>query len=303
MQIYLPIAEMAVSGESILLLGAVVGFLGGVFGVGGGFLTTPFLIFMGIPPTIAVGTQSAQLAASSITGVLGHFRRGNVDVRMAMIMLSGGVIGSVIGIGLFKLLNYFGQVDLFIALSYVFLLGLIGLMMLGESIKAVFFKKYQSGDSAELNQSPFFKKLPYKIRFTKSRLYISALVPAGVGFIGGILTSTLGIGGGFMLVPAMIYIIGMPSLLVPGTSLLQIIFIASLACLMHAVANQTVDIVLALMLMTGGVIGAQLGVRATKYIKGAPARIILALLIVGVSFRLAADLFLPPIDAFTTVVR
>jgi len=303
MQIYLPIAEMAVSGESILLLGAVVGFLGGVFGVGGGFLTTPFLIFLGIPPAIAVGTQSAQLAASSVTGVLGHFRRSNVDVRMALMMLAGGVVGSVIGIAVFKLLSYFGQVDLFIALSYVFLLGLIGLMMLFESIKAVFFKKHQTGDIEALTQKPFFKNLPYKVRFTKSRLYISALIPAGVGFVGGILTSTLGIGGGFILVPAMIYIIGMPSLLVAGTSLLQIIFVASLACLMHAVANQTVDIVLALMLMTGGVVGAQFGVRATKYIKGAPARIILALLIVGVSFRLAADLFLPPLEIFTTVVR
>lgn len=303
MQIYLPIAEMAISGESILLLGAVVGFLGGIFGVGGGFLTTPFLIFMGIPPAIAVGTQSAQLVASSVTGVLGHFRKGNVDVRMAVIMLGGGVVGSTIGIALFKLLHYFGQVDLFIALSYVFLLGMIGLMMLYESVRAVFFKSTQSTDSGALTQKPFFKNLPYKIRFTKSRLYISALVPAGVGLVGGILTSMMGIGGGFILVPAMIYIIGMPSLLVAGTSLLQIIFVASLACFMHAIANQTVDIVLALMLMTGGVVGAQMGVRATKYVKGAPARIILALLIVGVSFRLAMDLFLPPIDTFTTVVR
>ncbi len=303
MQIYLPIAEMAVSGESILLLGAVVGFLGGIFGVGGGFLTTPFLIFMGIPPAIAVGTQSAQLVASSVTGVLGHFRKGNVDVRMAFIMLGGGVVGSVLGIVFFKVLHYFGQVDLFIALSYVFLLGMIGLMMLYESVRAVFFKGAQSSDGEVLTQKPFFKNLPYKVRFTKSRLYISALIPAGVGVVGGILTSMMGIGGGFILVPAMIYIIGMPSLLVAGTSLLQIIFVASLACLMHAIANQTVDIVLALILMTGGVVGAQLGVRMTKYVKGAPARIILALLIVGVSFRLAMDLFLPPLDVFTTVVR
>lgn len=303
MQVYLPIAEMSVSGEAILLLGTVVGFLGGLFGVGGGFLTTPFLIFMGIPPAIAVGTQSAQLVASSVTGVLGHFRRSNVDVRMALIMLGGGALGSLIGIVIFKLLDYIGQIDLFIALSYVFLLGMIGLMMLYESVRSVFFKKYQGGDAALSGQRAFFRDLPYKMRFPRSRLYISALVPAGVGLVGGILTSTLGIGGGFILVPAMIYIIGMPSLLVPGTSLLQIIFVASLACLMHAVANQTVDIVLALVLMTGGVVGAQVGVRATKYIKGAPARILLALLIVGVSFRLAADLFLPPLDQFTTVVR
>ncbi len=303
MQVYLPIAEMAISGESILLLGAVVGFLGGIFGVGGGFLTTPFLIFMGIPPAIAVGTQSAQLVASSITGVLGHFRKGNVDSRMAMIMLGGGLLGSVIGAGLFKLLAHIGQVDLFINVSYVFLLGMIGIMMLMESVKTTFFKKHQLADTDTLTQQPFFKNLPYKIRFPKSRLFISALVPAGVGLIGGILTATLGIGGGFILVPAMIYIIGMPSLLVPGTSLLQIIFVAAFACLIHAVANQTVDIVLALMLMTGSVVGAQAGVRFTKYIRGAPARIILALLIVGVSFRLAADLFLPPLDIFTTVVR
>lgn len=303
MQVYLPIAEMAVSGESILLLGAIVGFLSGVFGVGGGFLATPFLIFMGIPPATAVGTQSAQLVASSITGVLGHMRKGNVDVRMAVVMLGGGMIGSVVGIILFKLLDYIGQIDLFIALSYVFLLGMIGIMMLAESVKTAFFKKQSANDLDTLTQQPFFKNLPYKVRFTKSRLYISGLIPAGIGFVGGILTSTLGIGGGFILVPAMIYIIGMPSLLVAGTSLLQIIFVASFACLVHAVANQTVDIVLAVILMTGGVVGAQIGVRATKYIRGAPARIILALLIVGVSFRLAAELFLPPMDIFTTVVR
>lgn len=303
MQVYLPIAEMAVSGEAILLLGAVVGFLSGVFGVGGGFLATPFLIFMGIPPSTAVGTQAAQLVASSITAVLGHMRKGNVDARIAGVMLGGGLLGSMVGIALFKALDYFGQIDLFIALSYVFLLGIIGMMMLIESVKAAFFKKPQAADLEVFHQKPFLKNLPYKVRFTKSRLYISALIPAGIGFIGGILTSTLGIGGGFILVPAMIYILGMPSLLVAGTSLLQIIFVASFACLVHAVANQTVDIVLALMLMTGGVVGAQIGVRATKYIRGVPARIVLALLIVGVSFRLAADLFLPPLDIFTTVMR
>ena len=303
MHIYLPIAEMSVSAEALLLLGSLVGFLSGVFGVGGGFLTTPFLIFMGIPPAIAVGTQANQLIATSTTGVLGYWKQGNVDVKMAWYMLAGGLFGSFFGILIFKLLQYLGQIDLVISVLYVLLLGIIGLMMLYESIGAFFQPHKLKGDMDSFAQSSFAKNLPYKVRFSQSRLHISAVLPVGIGVVSGLLISVMGIGGGFLIVPALIYILGMPALLVPGTSLFQIIFISAFSCLMHAWANNTVDIVLAAMLMVGGVIGAHLGVRASRWIRGAPARISLALIIVCVSFRLAAELFIPPADLYEVVVR
>ena len=303
MHIYLPIAEMSVSAEVLLMLGTLVGFLSGVFGVGGGFLTTPFLIFMGIPPAVAVGTQANQLIATSTTGVLGYWKQGNVDLKIAWFMLSGGFFGSIIGILIFKLLQYLGQIDLVISILYVFLLGIIGLMMLYESIGALFQSHKLRGDIESFSQSSFAKNLPYKVRFSQSRLHISAVLPVGIGVVSGLLISVMGIGGGFLIVPALIYILGMPALLVPGTSLFQIIFISAFSCILHAWANHTVDIVLAAMLMVGGVVGAHLGVRASRWIRGAPARISLALIIVCVSFRLAADLFVPPVDLYEVVVR
>ncbi len=303
MQIYLPIAEMSVPAESLLFLGVAVGFLSGVFGVGGGFLATPFLLFMGIPPAIAVGTQANQLIATSVTGVLGHWRRGNVDMHIGTIMMVGGMVGAIAGIFGFKLLQHFGQIDLVIAISYVLLLGFIGLMMLFESINALLKKSKVAEDVQSLAQREFFRNLPYKTRFIKSRLYISALLPAGVGFVGGILISTLGIGGGFVMVPAMIYILGMPSLLVPGTSLFQIIFISAFSCVLHALASGTVDIILALVMISGGVVGAQIGVRLSKRIKGAPARVVLALIILGVCLRMMGELFIQPADLFSLDIR
>lgn len=303
MQVYLPIAEMSVDAETLVALGVAVGFLSGVFGVGGGFLTTPFLIFMGLPPAIAVGTQANQLVATSVTAVLGHFRRGNVDFRMGSVMLAGGMVGALIGIFIFKALQYIGQIDVVISFLYISLLGMIGLMMLFEAVGGLIRRGQAQTEERPLYMHPVFQKLPYKIRFTKSRLYISALLPIGVGFLGGLLISILGIGGGFLIVPAMIYILGMPSLLVPGTSLFQIIFISAFSCLLHAVANNTVDLILAVILMSGGVVGAQIGVRAARLIRGLAARIILALLIVTVSFFLAAELFLPPADLYSTEVR
>ncbi len=303
MQIYLPIAEMSVPVESLLFLGVTVGFLSGVFGVGGGFLATPFLLFMGIPPAVAVGTQANHLIATSVTGVLGHWRRGNVDMQMGSIMLVGGMGGSVLGIFIFRLLQHFGQIDLFISISYVLLLGTIGLMMLFESVMAVLKRSKVTEDIQSLAQREFFRNLPYKMRFTKSRLYMSAIIPAGVGFLGGTMISILGIGGGFVMVPAMIYILGMPSLLVPGTSLFQIIFISAFSCILHAVANGTVDVILALVMISGGVVGAQIGVRVAKHIKGAPGRVALALIIVGVCLRMMMELFMHPIDIFSLDVR
>ncbi len=303
MQIYLPIAEMSVPAESLVFLGVAVGFLSGVFGVGGGFLATPFLLFMGIPPAIAVGTQSNQLIATSVTGVLGHWRRGNVDIHMGSIMLIGGMAGAVLGIFVFRVLQHFGHIDLFIAISYVLLLGTIGSMMLFESITAFMNKAQITEDVKSLSQHDMFKNLPYKTRFIKSRLYISALFPIGVGFLGGLMISVLGIGGGFVMVPAMIYILGMPSLLVAGTSLFQIIFISAFACILHSVANHTVDIILSFVMIIGGVIGAQIGVRVARRVKGAPARIFLAVIILGVCFRMMAQLFWEPANLYSLDIR
>lgn len=297
MQIYLPIAEISVPAESLALLGIAVGFLSGVFGVGGGFLATPFLLFMGIPPAVAVGTQANQLIATSVTGVLGHWRKGNVDAHLGAVMAAGGMVGTIAGIFLFKILQHFGQIDLFIAACYVLLLGSIGVMMLIESVAAM-LNRNKVTDVQALAQREFFRNLPYKMRFAKSRLYVSALLPMGIGFLGGILVSILGIGGGFIIVPAMIYVLGMPTLLVAGTSLFQIIFISAFACILHAVTNHTVDIMLALIMMAGGVIGAQAGVRVARHIKGASARVVLALIIIGVCGRMLMELFMQPSDIF-----
>lgn len=303
MQIYLPIAEMSVPVENLALLGVAVGFLSGVFGVGGGFLATPFLLFMGIPPAVAVGTQANQLVATSVTGVLGHWRKGNVDFHLGGMMTVGGMGGAVVGIFIFRMLQHFGHIDVFIGISYILLLGSIGSMMLFESIQAVLNRSKVTEDVQAVSQREFFRNLPYKMRFTKSRLYMSALMPIAVGFFGGVLISILGVGGGFVMVPAMIYILGMPSLLVPGTSLYQIIFISAFSCILHAVANGTVDVILALVMISGGVIGAQVGVRLAKRIKGAPARVALALIILGVCVRMMAEMFIQPADLFSVDVR
>lgn len=302
MQIYLPIAEMSVPADMIFLLGCTVGFLSGVFGVGGGFLTTPFLIFLGIPPAVAVGTQANQLVASGMSGTIGHFKRGNVDVKIGAVMLSGGVIGSFIGIMIFRLLEYLGQIDFAVSLLYMILLGAIGALMLSESLISNFKKKTVKSHFNAQRVNPFIARLPYKMRFPRSKLYISALVPAGIGFIGGILASILGIGGGFLLVPAMIYILGMPTILAAGTSLFQIIFTTAAATMMHATMNHTVDIVLGLILIVGGVIGSQFGISFARFIKPSHARTILAILVLAVSIRLAFKLFWEPIELFSTTV-
>jgi uncharacterized membrane protein YfcA len=307
MQIYLPIAEMAVPAESILLLGALVGFFSGVFGVGGGFLMTPFLIFMGLPPGIAVGTQANQLVAASLSGVLGHWRRGNVDFKLGGVMLAGSIAGALVGGGVFRLLQYIGQVDLAIQILYVLLLGTMGALMLFESMMTLVKARKAGAAAAEdkprLHHHPFFQALPYKMRFPRSRLYVSALLPAGIGFVGGLLVSIMGIGGGFLLVPAMFYILGMPTLLVAGTSLFQILITTMLATIMHATTSQTVDLVLASMLIVSGVIGVQVGVRFAKRISGAWARVALAGILLLVSFELAGQLLIAPADLYTAQVR
>ncbi|MAH06154.1 MAG: sulfite exporter TauE/SafE family protein [Pseudomonadota bacterium] len=312
MHVYLPIAEMSISVEAILTLGLCVGFLSGFFGVGGGFLTTPFLMFLGVPPAIAVGTQTSQLVASSVTGVLGHWKNKNVDLKIAGVMLGGGIFGSFIGVFIFKMLQALGQIDVAIRLLYVVLLGTIGTLMLIETTSSFWSKKKkdaQDGQGAEDKPSLVermkakMRTWPYKMRFPVSKLHVSVFVPVGIGFIGGVLASILGIGGGFLLVPAMIYFLGMPATLVAGTCLFQIIFTTGFASIMHATANHTVDVVLAALLITGGVIGAQVGVRASKYVSGAKARIFLAVLILGVSLVLAGQLLIAPKELYSLEVR
>ena len=302
MQVHLPIAEMSISAEMIFLVSAFVGFLSGIFGVGGGFLTTPFLIFSGVAPGVAVGTQASQLVASSVSGAIGHWKRNNVDIKMGLVMLTGGILGSFVGIMIFKFLQYLGQVDFVISLLYVVLLGSIGFMMLSETIFSKFIqKKSPRREFNTLKVSPIIAALPYKLRFPRSKLFISALVPGGIGFVGGILTSIMGIGGGFLIVPAMIYILGMPTLLVAGTSLFQIIFTTASAVIMHAVLNNTVDMVLAVILIAGSVIGAQIGISVARFVSSAQARLIMAVMVLLVAIKLSFDLFIEPAELFSTV--
>lgn len=304
MLIYLPIAEMAVSPGTILMLGALVGCLSGIFGVGGGFLATPFLMFMGVPPAIAVGTQANQLVSTSISGVLGYWRQGQVDVKLAGVMLCGSLVGTLIGTMLFRLLQYIGQINLVIPVLYVALLGIMGGMMLFEGTRTA-LRRGITGDSIlrPWHDRGFFKSLPYKISFPRSQLHISALLPASIGFIGGLLVAVMGIGGGFLMVPMMIYILGMPTLLVAGTSLLQILVTTIIATILHATANNTVDIVLAALLIAGGIVGVEVGVRIGKRLNAVYARIVLALLLLAVAFQIGAGLFIEPSELYETSLR
>ena len=268
MNIYLPIAEMSVDVFLILGLGGAIGFLSGLFGVGGGFLMTPVLIFIGIPPAVAVASEANQIVAASVSGALAHMRRGNVDFKMGLVLTAGGVAGSGVGVVIFTLLRQLGQVELLIALSYVIFLGAIGALMLVESSRTMLRHKAGTASRGKLHQHTWLHGLPLKMRFRRSRLYISALVPIGIGFFVGILAAIMGVGGGFIMVPAMIYLLGMPTAIVVGTSLFQIIFVTANVTFLQATTNQTVDIVLALLLLTGSVIGAQLGTKVGGRLRG-----------------------------------
>jgi uncharacterized protein len=299
MQVYLPIAEMSVNALLVLGMGWLIGFLSGMFGVGGGFLMTPLLIFIGVPPAVAVGTQANQLVAASVSGVLAHWRRGNVDVKLGVVMLIGGVIGTGIGVWIFGVLQRLGQIDIAITLSYVFFLGMIGGMMMLESSRAIIRRRAPTAKRGKLHRHIWLHGLPFKMRFHRSKLYISALLPAGIGLVGGVLVAIMGIGGGFLLVPAMIYLLNMPAGLVAGTSLFQIIFTTAAATLLQAATNHTVDAMLALLLLVGGVIGAQFGTKVGSRIPGEHARLMLATIVVGVALKLAWDLFAQPQDIYT----
>jgi uncharacterized membrane protein YfcA len=299
MDIYLPIAEVSLDVFVLLGLGAAVGFLSGVFGVGGGFLLTPLLIFIGVPPTIAVASSANQLVGASVSGVLAHWRRGNVDFKMGYVLLVGGLAGSLLGVWIFTLLKRLGQIELTISICYVLLLGALGFLMMIESARALLRLHRPGAARRRLHQHTWMHGLPLKARFRRSRLYISALLPIGIGFVIGIFSAILGIGGGFIMVPAMIYMLGMPTSVVPGTSLLQIIFVSANVTLLQAFTNHTVDAVLAVVLLVGGVIGARVGSRFGTHLRGEQLRFLLALMVLAVAAKLAFDMTVRPDDLYS----
>ncbi|MEL6378121.1 MAG: sulfite exporter TauE/SafE family protein [Pseudomonadota bacterium] len=297
MQIYLPIAEVSVNAFLLLGLGGGVGVLSGMFGVGGGFLMTPLLFFIGIPPAVAVATEANQIVASSFSGVLAHLRRKTVDLRMGTVLLIGGLIGAALGVLVFNYLKSLGQVDLLVRLCYVVFLGIIGAMMFVESLRAI--RRTKAGAPPKRKKHNWIHKLPFKMRFRTSGLYISVLPPVLVGVAVGILAAIMGVGGGFIMVPAMIYLLGMPTKVVVGTSLFQIIFVTAFTTLLHATTNFTVDIALAVLLLIGGVIGAQIGTQIGTRLKAEQLRILLAIMVLVVCFKLALDLLLMPSELFS----
>jgi len=299
MELYLPIAEISVNALTLLALGAAVGFLSGLFGVGGGFMMTPLLIFLGVPPAVAVSTQANQLVGASVSGVLGHWQRGNVDVRLGLVLLAGSLLGSGLGVWLFAWLQRVGQVDLVISLLYVGLLGFVGLSMLIEAGLALLRRNRTAKARVKFYQLPWLKRLPLRMDFPRSQLTLSALLPGAIGLVGGLLVALMGTGGGFLLVPAMIYLLGMPTALVAGTSLFQMIFTTAATTVLQALTSHTVDVMLALILLLGGVVGAQLGARYSHRLRGEVVRVLLALMVVAVAGKLGADLLKPPEEPFS----
>ena len=298
MNIYLPIAEISVNAFLLLGLGGGVGFLSGVFGVGGGFLMTPLLIFIGIPPAVAVATEANQIVASSFSGVLAHWRRRTVDFKMGLVLLVGGIGGSAIGVRIFAYLREQGQVDLLVSLCYVVFLGIVGALMFFESLRA--WRRTKVGRVAPRRRHHWSHGLPFKMRFRASNLYISAIPPLVIGAMVGVLSAIMGVGGGFIMVPAMIYLLGMATTVVVGTSLFQIMFVTGATTLMHAIMNHTVDGILALLLLLGGVVGAQIGVRIGPKLKAGQMRVLLALLVLIVCAKMGYDLVRTPDELFTT---
>ena len=299
MHIYLPIAEMSVNIFLILAMGGGIGFLSGLFGVGGGFLMTPLLIFIGVPAPVAVGTEANQIVASSVSGVLAHWRRGNVDFKMGSILLVGGFFGSSAGVVLFKYLQFIGQIDLVIKLSFIIFLGVIGSLMFWESIRTIIRSHNPASRRRKLHQHNWLHGLPLKVRFRKSKLYISAILPFAIGAIVGVLSAIMGVGGGFIMVPAMIYLLGMPTSVVIGTSLFQIIFVTANVTFLQALTVQTVDILLAILLLAGAVVGAQFGSKYSVRMKGEQLRALLAIMVLGVCIKIIVDLVTKPADLYS----
>ena len=302
MSIYLPIAEMNVNILLIILIGMVIGGLSGLFGVGGGFLITTLLIFLGIPPVVAVGTEAPHVLASSVSGVIAHWRRRNVDFKMGFFLLIGGVTGSTVGVNLFKILSSYGQIDIVIQTLFVIFLGFIGFTMAFESAKTT-ITKYRTTSSirTKLHHHSWIHGLPFKTRFHRSKLYISTIPPIVIGFFVGLLSAMMGVGGGFIMIPAMVYILGMSTNVVVGTSLFQIIFVTANSTFFQSYLNQTVDIVLASLMIIGGVIGAQIGARLGSKLKAEYLRGILAVLVLIVCAKIFTDMTLEPENLFSLV--
>ncbi len=301
MDVYLPIAELSLNALILLGLGGAVGFLSGLFGVGGGFLMTPLLIFLGVAPAVAVGTGTNLVVASSVSGLMAHWRRRNVDFRMATIILSGGVMGAGLGIWLFSLLRRAGQLDEVVALLYIVFLGAIGALMGVESLSKL-RRRRQPVSSRRAHSHNWVHGLPFKLRFRRSKLYVSAVPPAVIGFFTGMLATVMGVGGGFLMVPALIYIVGMPTGVVIGTSLFGILAVSIASCFAHAMASQTVDITLALLLAGGAVIGAQYGSKVASKLRSEHLRVLLALMVLAVCGRLVLELVGTPDNPFSIEV-
>ena len=299
MQIYLPIAELSMNIFVLLAMGGGVGFLSGIFGVGGGFLMTPLLIFSGVPPAIAVASQASQITAASVSGAVAHWRRGGVDFKMGLVLIGGGVVGTYFGTMIFTYLREIGQVDLMISLAYVVFLGGIGFLMFIESIRRIIQNLRGITPKVERRQRTWIDALPFKMRFRKSKMYISVIMPLAIGGLVGVLSAIMGVGGGFVMIPAMIYLLHMPTNVVIGTSLLQITFVTAATTYLHSINTQTVDVVLAMLLLTAAVIGAQVGVIVGAKLKGEQLRILLASMVLIVCAKMAYDLVVEPKDLFT----
>jgi len=302
-QIYLPIAELSMNVFFLVGIGGAVGFLSGLFGVGGGFLLTPLLIFTGVPSPVAVASVTGQVVAASTSGALSYYRRGGIDLHLALYLIGASTVGAVLGVLLFSVLRSFGQLDLFLSASYLVLLGSVGTIMLIEAVKAII--KARSGVVVRErmpHQHNWMHGLPLRVRFKKSRLYISVLPVLAIGLCIGIIGSLLGIGGGFILVPALVYLLRVPGNVVIGTSLLQVVAMMAVTTVLHAVQSQSVDILLAFSLMVGGTVGAQFGASAGQYLRGEQLRALLAILVLAVAIRFGMTLVLPPDDIFSTVL-
>ncbi len=301
MQLYLPIAEMPVDVLLVIGIGAAIGYISGLLGVGGGFLLTPLLIFSGIPTAVAVGTAAAQVVASSSSAALTYWRRRSVDLRLAGILLSGGIVGSAIGVALFRLLRNSGQLDLIIAVFYVVLLGFVGGAMLIESVRTIL--SHRRGIPSLLREEArapnWLRRLPFRMRFRVARLQVSVIPLIALGVVVGLLGAFLGVGGGFLVVPALIYFFRVPTNVVIGTSLVQIVGTMAVTTVLHAVTNHSVDAILAMLLMLGGVIGAQFGARSALVLRGETLRAVLALLVLAVAVRFLVDLVATPSDPYS----
>ena len=299
MDLYLPIAGLSVNALVIIALGGLVGFLSGMFGVGGGFLTTPLLIFYGIPPAVAVASSATQVTGASVSGALSYWARKGIDFRMGWVLVAGGVLGSLSGSFVFRALQKMGQIDIAISIAYVLLLGSVGAMMFSEAVQSLHAARTGKRQPTRPRHNKLIAALPFRWRFYRSGLYLSPFAPLAIGFTTGILTVILGVGGGFIIVPALIYLLSMPASVVVGTSLFQILFVTAATTMVHSVQSKSVDIVLAALLLLGGVIGAQFGARTALKMKPEYLRFSLALIVLAVAVRMALGLGYRPDEIFT----